>query len=174
VSSFLMKDATVDHYRAFVAQRSIYQLMEADPHSWAIPRVSGQTKVALVEIQADEYGGGNAARMHCALYADLMRGLGLDPAYGAYWDDASAESFAALNLISYFGLHRGRRGALLGHLAAFEMTSTAPCRRMANGLRRLGFGDTVVSLDSSSGVVEVEAAGGVQGVFGCAGEGAGG
>jgi len=32
----------------------------------------------------------------------------------------------------------------------------------------------VVSLDCSSGVVEVEAAGGIQGVFGCAGEDAGG
>ena len=143
MSSFLFKHATADHYRAFVAQRSIYQLMEADPHTWAIPRITGQAKASLVEIQADEYGGGNVARMHCALYADLMRGLGLDPAYGAYWDTATAESFAALNLISYFGLHRARRGALLGHLAAFEMTSTAPCRRMANGLRRLGFDDKV-------------------------------
>jgi hypothetical protein len=39
-----------------------------------------------------------------------------------------------------FGLHRRLRGASLGHLAVFEMTSTAPNRRYGNGLRRLGFG----------------------------------
>jgi hypothetical protein len=37
-----------------------------------------------------------------------------------------------------FGLHRKHRAALLGHLAAFEMTSSLPNRRYGNGLRRLG------------------------------------
>src|ERR1700709_86164 len=45
--------------------------------------------------------------------------------------------------MSWRGLHGGRGCPLIGHLAAYEMTSTAPCRRMANGLRRLGFDDTV-------------------------------
>jgi hypothetical protein len=35
-------------------------------------------------------------------------------------------------------LHRRLRGALLGHLAAYEMTSTLPNRAYGNGLRRLG------------------------------------
>src|SRR5438067_6487185 len=73
----------------------------------------------------------------------MVAALGRDPTYRGYWDTATAQSFAALNVMSFFGLHRSRRGALLGHLAAYEMTSTAPCRRMANGLRRLGFDDTV-------------------------------
>lgn len=39
--------------------RSAYQLKEADPHSFALPRVpAGRAKAAFVEIQADEYGGG--------------------------------------------------------------------------------------------------------------------
>jgi hypothetical protein len=41
--------------------------------------------------------------------------------------------------MSLLGLHRRHRGASIGHLAALEMTSTAPNRRYANGLRRLGF-----------------------------------
>ena len=143
LSTYLLKHASADQFRAYVQQRSVYQLIEADPHSWAIPRVDGATKVALIEIQADEYGGGRADRMHSLMYADMMRSLGLDATYGAYWNVATAQTFAALNLMSYFGLHRGRRGALLGHLAAYEMTSTTPCRRMANGLRRLGFDDQV-------------------------------
>ena len=42
--------------------------------------------------------------------------------------------------MSLFGLHRRLRGALVGHLALFEMTSSIPNRAYANGLRRLGFG----------------------------------
>jgi hypothetical protein len=42
--------------------------------------------------------------------------------------------------MSLLGLHRRRRGAIVGHLAAFEMTSSVPNRRYANALRRLGFG----------------------------------
>jgi len=43
-----------------------------------------------------------------------------------------------------------------------------------SGLASRYMSGLVVSLDCSSGVVEVEAAGGIQGVFGCAGEDAGG
>jgi hypothetical protein len=43
--------------------------------------------------------------------------------------------------MSLFGLHRRRRGAIVGHLALFEMTSSVPNRRYANALRRLGFGE---------------------------------
>jgi hypothetical protein len=39
--------------------------------------------------------------------------------------------------MSLFGLRRELRGALAGHLAAYEMTSSEPCRRYAKGLRRL-------------------------------------
>ena len=49
-----------EQFLEFVVHRSAYQLKEADPHSWAIPRLSGPPKAALVEIQADEYGGGRA------------------------------------------------------------------------------------------------------------------
>ena len=42
--------------------------------------------------------------------------------------------------MSLLGLHRRWRGAIVGHLALFEMTSSIPNRRYANGLRRLGCG----------------------------------
>jgi hypothetical protein len=38
------------------------------------------------------------------------------------------------------GLHRRLRGALVGHLAVFEMTSVEPMGRYAQALRRHGFG----------------------------------
>jgi hypothetical protein len=43
--------------------------------------------------------------------------------------------------MSLCGLHRRLRGAIVGHLALFEMTSSIPNRRYATGLRRLGVDD---------------------------------
>lgn len=141
-SRYVQRHATVEQFREFVIHRSLYQLKEADPHTWAIPRLTGRAKAALVEIQVDEYGGGDASRMHSELYRTLMRGLGLDDSYGAYIDCAPAVALAISNVMSLFGLRRDLRGALVGHLAAYEMTSSGPCRRYAQGLRRLGGSDT--------------------------------
>jgi hypothetical protein len=44
-----------------------------------------------------------------------------------------------VNLMSLLGLHRRWRGALVGHLALFEMSSSVPNRRYGGGLRRLGY-----------------------------------
>jgi hypothetical protein len=137
---YLETQATVDQFREFVVHRSAYQLKEADPHSWAIARLSGRAKVALVEIQADEYGGGRPERQHARLYAKTMEALGLDPSYGAYLDAIPGTTLATVNLMSLFGLHRRLRGAIVGHLALLEMDSTQPNRRYGNALRRLGFG----------------------------------
>ncbi|MGO4691267.1 iron-containing redox enzyme family protein [Glaciibacter sp. 2TAF33] len=143
LSKYVARSATIGQVRELVVQRSIYTLKEADPHSWAIPRLTGRAKSALVEIQADEYGGGRPERMHSAIYAGTMRGLGLDDRYGAYVDQVPAITLASLNMMSMFGLNRRLRGAISGHLAAFEMTSSIPSRFYGNGFRRLGFGSDV-------------------------------
>ena len=123
--------------------RTVYHLREADPHSWAIPRLSGPPKCALVEIQADEYGGGRPEWMHASLFAASMRGLGLRDDYGHFASSVPAITLAWANTMTMFGLHRRLRGAAVGHLAALEMTSSLPNRRYGNGLRRLGFGAEV-------------------------------
>ncbi len=138
LAGFLQREATREQFREFVALRSVYHLKEADPHSWAIPRLEGSAKAALMEIQTDEYGGGRVERMHSELFRDVMRALDLDDTYGRYVDEASAVTLAVTNMISLFGLRRELSGALIGHLAAFEMTSSLPNRRYGNGLRRLG------------------------------------
>ncbi|MFB9321524.1 iron-containing redox enzyme family protein [Cryptosporangium minutisporangium] len=138
MSRFLQRKATLGQFREFVVHRSVYHLKEADPHSWGIPRLGGRPKAALIEIQADEYGGGRVERMHSELFRTTMERLDLDAGYGAYVDHVSAPTLATSNLMSLFGLHRRWLPALLGHLAAFEMTSSLPNRRYANGLRRLG------------------------------------
>ena len=140
LSRYVETRATAEQLRELFVHRSGYQLKEADPHSWAIPRLSGAPKAALVEVQADEYGGGRAERVHATLFANAMAALGLDPTYGAYLERLPGTTLATVNLMSLCGLHRRLRGAIVGHLAAFEMTSSLPNRRYGNGLRRLGFG----------------------------------
>jgi len=138
VSRHIEREASAAQVLEFVVHRSAYQLKEADPHSWAIPRLTGPPKAALVEIQADEYGGGRPERVHAQLFADSMAALGLDSTYGAYLERLPAATLATVNLMSLCGLHRRLRGAIVGHLALFEMTSSIPNRRYATGLRRLG------------------------------------
>ncbi|MHA7282413.1 iron-containing redox enzyme family protein [Arthrobacter sp. TMS2-4] len=143
MSRFAAKSATQDQLREFLVHKSISQLREADPHTFAIPRLSGRSKAALVEIQADEYGNGLLARMHSALFARTMRGVGLDDTYGGYLDAVPAITLAVNNLMSLFGLHRRLRGAIVGHLAAYEMTSSQPNRLYSRGFTRHGYGPDV-------------------------------
>ena len=148
LSSYVRGHATREQVREFVVHRSAYQLKEADPHCWAIPRLHGAPKAALVEVEADEYGGGRPDWIHAELFARAMGALGLDPSYGAYLDLIPAVTLATVNQMSLFGLHRRWRGAIVGHLALFEMTSSIPNRRYADGLRRLGFtGDATLFFD---------------------------
>ncbi|MFL5823930.1 MAG: iron-containing redox enzyme family protein [Solirubrobacteraceae bacterium] len=148
LSRYIKSQATLDEVREFVVHRSAYQLKEADPHSWAIPRLSGAPKAALVEIQTDEYGRGRPDWMHAELFARAMRALSLDDTYGAYLALIPGLTLATVNLMSLFGLHRRWRGAIVGHLALFEMTSSIPNRRYADGLRRLGLsGDATLFFD---------------------------
>jgi Iron-containing redox enzyme len=140
LSRTLEREASLEQFREFMVHRSAYQLKEADPHSWAVPRLAGRAKEALVEVQADEYGGGRPGRMHASLFAASMRAVGLDDTYGAYLDAVPGTTLATVNLMSLLGLHRRLRGGIVGHLAVFEMTSPEPNRRYGNGLRRLGYG----------------------------------
>lgn len=145
LSRHLARRADLAQAREYLVQRSIYTLREADAHSWAIPRLTGRAKAALIEIQADEYGGGTHERMHQVMYARTLRSAGLDDTYGRYVDAVPAVTLAAFNLMTMFGMNRRLRGAAVGHLAAFEMTSSIPCRFVAEGLRRLGFDDEVAA-----------------------------
>ncbi len=139
LSAYLRSQAHLEHFREFMVHRSAYQLKEADPHSWAIPRLGGAPKAALIEIQTDEYGRGRSEWIHAELFARAMDAVGLDPRYGAYLPLIPGVTLATVNLMSLLGLHRRWGGAIMGHLALFEMTSSIPNRRYADGLRRLGF-----------------------------------
>ncbi|WP_122263546.1 iron-containing redox enzyme family protein [Ornithinimicrobium cerasi] len=143
LARYVARRATTEQALELLALRSIYTLREADAHSWAIPRLTGRAKAALVEIQADEYGSGHPGSMHSVLFATTMRGVGLDDTYPAYLDHAPAVVLASHNTMSLLGLHHRLRGAVVGHLAAFEMTSSIPNRYYRDGFARLGYGEEV-------------------------------
>jgi heme oxygenase-like protein len=163
LSRYLEREASPEQFREFMIQRSAYHLKEADPHSLAIGRITGAAKTALIEIQDDEYGAGDPTQMHAALFAEAMTAMGLDPRYGAYLDSIPGGTLALTNLMSMFGMRRRHLGALVGHLALFELTSSIPNRRYANGLRRCGFGpeatrffDVHVEADAAHGAIAAD------------------
>jgi hypothetical protein len=145
VPRYLQREATRVEMLDFLTQRSLYHLKESDPHAFVIPRIDGRAKVALAELQYDEYGAGRPAQLHARLFADALDACGLDPAYGAYVDLVPGHTLAVNNVMSLFGLSRRLRGAALGHLAAFETTSSVPCRRIAGGIERLGLPTAVAA-----------------------------
>ncbi|RFU38854.1 iron-containing redox enzyme family protein [Actinomadura logoneensis] len=138
VSHYLRDEGTRREMREYVVHRSVYHLKEADPHSLLIPRLRGRAKAALVAVEFDEYGGGRAEAMHSRLFADLMEGLDLDPGYGRYLDAVPAPALAVVTMMSLFGVHRARRGAMVGHFAAAEITTAPSAARIARAMRRLG------------------------------------
>ena len=123
--------------REYLAHRSIYHLKEADPQAWVIPRLDGQAKASMVTVEHDEYGAGRAERLHATLFAEMMVALDLDPSYGHYLDVVPAATLATVNAMSYFGLHRAMRGALIGQFASVEISSSPGSARLARAVRQL-------------------------------------
>jgi hypothetical protein len=144
LADHVRRRADVDQVLELMRQRSVYQLKEADPTTWVVPHLPVRAKAALMEVQFDEYGTGDPNRLHAHLFARGMESVGLRPEYGAYVDDALPETLELNNALSLFGLQRRLRGAAMGHLAAFEMTSSIPARKIAQGLDRLGLTGAMV------------------------------
>ncbi|MCD9145459.1 iron-containing redox enzyme family protein [Streptomyces albireticuli] len=144
VSAHLAHRADLDLVREYAVLRSFYQLKESDPHAWALPRLTGRAKAALAAIEYDEFGAGRPEAVHAQLFANLMTSLQLDPDYGHYLDHAPAAALTTVNLMSFFGLHRAWRGALVGHFACAETASSPGARRMVKALQACGAGPAAV------------------------------
>lgn len=121
-----------------VVLKSAHQLKEANPHTFALPRLPMPAKLAMLEIQVDEYGNGRAEDVHSGLFARAMTAVGLDPTYGAYVDAWPAPVLAANVALGWWASRRDWAGAVAGHLAMIETTSSLPCQQYVAGARRLG------------------------------------
>ncbi|GAA1443280.1 iron-containing redox enzyme family protein [Mycobacterium cookii] len=138
LADHVRRHADRDQVLELLRQRSVYHLKESDPSAFVVPRLPVRAKAALMALQFDEYGDGDPNRLHSHLFARGLEAVGLRAEYGAYVDDAVTENLEMNNAGSLLGLHRRLRGAAMGHLAAFEMTSSLPSRKMVQGLDRLG------------------------------------
>jgi len=145
LAAYVRSRASEEQVLDLLRLRTLYHLKEADPTSWVIPRLPAAPKAALVELQYDEYGGGRPEHVHSHLFVRGLEALGLRTDRGAYVDDVPLEVLEQNNAMSLFGLHRRLRGAALGHLAAFEATSSLPSRRMSQGLARLGLAPEMIA-----------------------------
>lgn len=138
VSAYLRDRGTEREFADYFAARSIYHLKEADPHAWVIPRLRPAAKAPFVAIEFDEFGGGRPERVHQELFARLLAEFGMDDGYLGYLDAAPAAVLAPVTLMTALGLRRARRGAVVGHFAATEVTSSPGSARLLAGLERIG------------------------------------
>ncbi len=145
LAAHVQRTATYDEVVELLRQRSVYHLKEADPTTWVLARLEASPKAALMQVQYDEYGVGDPERLHHAMFARGLEDAGIDATYGAHVGTATAEVLEQNNALSMFGLQRRLRGAAVGHLAAFEASTSLPARRLVQGLRRLGFPDSIVA-----------------------------
>ena len=143
LSSYMQREASLDQFMEYLQHKSIYHLKESDPQSFVLPRLTGRPKVALAELQYDEYGGGRPEKLHQALFAAGLDACGLSSEYGAYIDLVPGATLAVTNVMNLLALRRSLAGAAMGHLGAFEATSSEPCRKVAGGCRRLGLPEVV-------------------------------
>ncbi|GAA1528648.1 iron-containing redox enzyme family protein [Nocardioides humi] len=143
VAQFLHRRATRTEFCSYLAERAVYHLRESDPQSFVLPRIGGAAKVALAELQYDEYGGGRPDRLHQTLFARALESLDMPTDLAPYVAGATGATLASVNLMSLFALNRRLRGAAMGHLAAFEATSSLPCERILRGARRLRLPEAV-------------------------------
>lgn len=142
---YLQHDASAEQMRDYLRERSIQRLKESDAYSFVLGRLEGPAKVALAQLQYDEYGGGYPERLQSRLYAQAMTATGLNPTYGIYIDQVGAATLASTNAVSLFAMNRRHVGAAMGHLAAFEASSSVPCRRIATGMLRLGMAEAAAA-----------------------------
>ena len=124
--------------------RSLYQLKEADPHTFVVPAGPGcgQGRARRAAVRRVRRRPARAPARH-----PVRRGAGRvrpDRSYGAYVDAAPACTLALNNAMSLLCLHRRLRAAAMGHLAAIEVTSSLPCRKYVQGLRRLELSPAMV------------------------------
>lgn len=143
LSRYVQRDATVEQAAEYLLHRSLVQLKEADAQTWLVPRLRGRPQGVLIEVQADEYGGGDLGRMHSRLWAQTMRGLGLDDREGSAAERLPAVSLAVLNAQTMCGIHARLAPVGVGFFTMVEITSSVPMRRYARGFERLGFGEEV-------------------------------
>lgn len=142
ISSYLEHHGTAEQVVESLMLRLPYQHQEADPHTWAVPRLRGDVKRALCDIQAGEYGVGHP-KTHAELFLDSLAAAGGPDDAADIYPRLPGAAFATFNFITAAGLNRSLRGMVVGQLALFEMDSVDPNQKMVHACERLGLDEQV-------------------------------
>lgn len=134
----LVREGTAEQLRELLVHRAPAELRAGDGYAWTLPRLSGEPKVALAELEAQTWGRGRLPLMRAELYRELLRSWGLGTGYGEHVDRLPGVTLLTTNLVTLLGLQRRWRGAALGHLACTEVMAPLATARLARGHRRLG------------------------------------
>lgn len=163
MSRHLADHGTRDQVTESLMLRYPYQNKEADPHTFAIPRLAGAEKRALIEIQTGEYGVGHAST-HAELFNNALSALTVRSDHTDIIDRLPGIAFATSNLVAMGGLNRALRGVAIGQLALFEMDSVSPngimveaCDRLALPAATRRFFDVHVMADAEHQVIARQA-----------------
>ena len=84
LSRYIARQATLDQFREFVIHRSAYQLKEADPHTFAIPRIGGRRRRRWSRCRRTSTAAAIPSACTRGSSRRTMEALGLDSTYGAY------------------------------------------------------------------------------------------
>ena len=130
----------------FLRERSVQQLKESDPQSFVLPRLDGAAKVGprRAAVRRVRRRPSRTAARHAVRRRPRGRRARPD-LRRVHRRGLRAVSLACANVMSMFGLNRRLRGAAMGHLAAFEATSSVPSRKIAAGIERVGLPDAVAA-----------------------------
>jgi hypothetical protein len=138
---YLRDEITLEQLKEIVAQRSLFFLKEPDPWAMVIPSLHGEAKAGLLDLLLDEYGWGRYDHMHSTVYEVLLRRLGLETEYDAYYDRTAWQFLAGLNYQGLLARHRRLCRRMYGYIYLVEADSPRSMQNYLAAWRRLGIDD---------------------------------
>jgi len=137
-AEFLAHHATLDQFRAVVAEYAVDGLTEAQNFFPAIPRLPIRAQMAVMRVLIDEFGCGNLQRAHSELYMDLLRELDLPTDLASHLPSVSAETLAFVNAFFWLASRAPDVEYFLGALAYLEAYIPSGFSCLDAACRRLG------------------------------------
>ena len=104
--------------------------------------IGGEAKLELARNYWDEMGRGDAANVHAELHRRLMRATGMRPPPRS---ELPVEALERSLLRSLLATNRHLQPEMVGALGVVEMQAGPRCRKVVEGLRRIGASDDVLA-----------------------------
>ena len=145
MAGFYSGRATLEQMKEVVAHRSLFFLSEPDPWAMVIPTLRGEAKAGLLDVLLDEYGWGRHDHMHSTVYETLMRALGLETEFDAYFERTAWQYLAGLNYQWMTARHRRLCRRMYGYIYLVEADSPDSMREYLKAWERLGIDDEDVT-----------------------------